>query len=108
MSELTQAFYDVVSRKKEAEVVKTNNAESMQSITKRRIYSVTDKVYEIKDFIEENGPTLFRRMFDNIEEKSECIAMFLAILEMVKSSLLQIEYSYEDIDFILKDGVINE
>jgi len=108
LSELTQAFYDVVSRKKEAEVVKTNNAESMQSITKRRIYSVTDKVYEIKDFIEENGPTLFRRMFDNIEEKSECIAMFLAILEMVKSSLLQIEYSYEDIDFILKDGVINE
>ena len=100
------AFYDVISRKKEEE--KTNNVEALKTITKRLAYSVNDKVYEIKERIEANGPTLFRHMFDNMEEKSECIATFLAILEMVKSSLLQIEYSYQDMDFILKDGANNE
>jgi len=106
LSELTHAFYDVISRKKEEE--KTNNVEALKTITKRLAYSVNDKVYEIKERIEANGPTLFRHMFDNMEEKSECIATFLAILEMVKSSLLQIEYSYQDMDFILKDGANNE
>jgi len=52
--------------------------------------SVKDKINELVDIFEKKGSVTFDQLFDVNATKSELIATFLAILEMVKLSLIGI------------------
>lgn len=52
--------------------------------------SVKDKITQITDILEAKGSTTFIELFSEHPDKSEVIVTFLAILEMVKLSLIRI------------------
>lgn len=106
LSDLSQAFYEVLHRKKEWE--SAQSTQNLQAIAAHREYSIPDKIYELKEKIEEKKKIAFRRIFDEYTTRGECIATFLAILEMIKSSLIQLEFVPQEHDYILKDGVKHE
>lgn len=58
-------------------------------LTTERI-SVKDKINELIDIFEKEGSVTFDQLFDENFTKSELIVTFLAILEMVKLSLISI------------------
>jgi segregation and condensation protein A len=58
-------------------------------ITADRI-SVRDKIAQIVDIFETRGSTTFNELFPENAEQSEVIVTFLAILEMVRLSLVRI------------------
>ncbi len=52
--------------------------------------SVKDRISEIVNILEEHGSITFGELFSSSHDKSELIVTFLAILEMVKISLVRI------------------
>ncbi len=103
LNDLTTAFREVLARKKEA--AKAATVTNLEAIAAHKSYSIPEKIYEIREKLEEKGYLMFRPLLDSYETRRECIAVFLAILEMIKTSLAQIEFVPEEKDYRLKDGV---
>lgn len=71
------------------EILKNISPDHRMDFTADRI-SVKDRISEIVNILEEHGSITFGELFTSRDDKSEVIVTFLAILEMVKLSLLRI------------------
>lgn len=74
MIDLLTAIKDIMERRKEVllHVVKTNPV------------SIRQKMTWILSQLHEDGPVLLSKLFDTVESRQEMIAIFLAILELVR------------------------
>ncbi len=82
--------------------------EAFSGIVSHRIVSVSSKIYNVMRRLRTNGRQSYRRMFDDISDRSELVATFLAILELIKGKRVRIEEDGEDIQLKLITGGENE
>ncbi len=80
---LRQAFLRVVSEKPKPEVSLAH-----VSVVKA---SVTDAINEFLDLLPDSGPRTFRQLTDGVTERLEVVVRFLAVLELFKQGLVELE-----------------
>ena len=91
MFDLKKAFLKVVS-----EIVLP---EKMPEESVREIITLEDKIEELKESLQKRVETSFRELSSSAENKIEIIVAFLAMLEMVKQRIIDVEQKelFEDI-----------
>ncbi len=80
---LRQAFLRVVSEKPKPEV-------SLAHVSAVKA-SVTDAIEEFLDLLPESGPRTFRQLTDGVTERLEVVVRFLAVLELFKQGLVDLD-----------------
>ena len=70
--------------------------EAFSGIVARRIVSVSSKIYGVIRQLRDGRSRSYRSMFDTVTDKSELVATFLAILELIKGKRVRIEGDGED------------
>ena len=103
LSDLTNAFLALMQRRNGQAVERARETLSTK-IVKKVVYPVAVKVLEVKEKLAGGEKLKFSSFFENAVEKSECISIFLAILELVKNQNIKLHYSYEENEFLLEDG----
>lgn len=84
--ELIDAFQKVLDKLPES---------SKKMVLDRDEISIKDKISEIVERLEQKKSLTFSELLENIDQKSEVIAIFLALLEMVKLQLVAIRQHVE-------------
>lgn len=70
--------------------------EAFSGIVARRMVSVSSKIYGVIRQLRDGHSRSYRSMFDTVTDKSELVATFLAILELIKGKRVRIEGDGED------------
>ena len=65
--------------------------DAFSGIVARRIVSVSSKIYGVIRKLRDGKSRPYSEMFDDAQDKSELVATFLAILELIKGKRLRIE-----------------
>ena len=79
--------------------------ESFSALVTRKIVSVTSQVIYVLRRLWKRGKVTYRSIFDGKQERSERVAAFLAILELVKSRRVRVEGEGDDAEVkLLKRG----
>lgn len=99
VDKLTMAFASVMER---FEKSLPPSKYMFSGIVGREPVSVKTKVKVIKSRLQVDGQVEFNDLFEAVESRSEIVAIFLAVLEMVRNDSLTITYSEEKI--ILSEG----
>lgn len=79
--ELIKAFHEILNRLPKEEV-------NHKVLTER--VSVTDRIYEILDFMKQSESLLFEDLFAGDQQRIDVVVSFLALLEMTKLKILRI------------------
>ncbi len=101
ISELTDAFLDILERAKRREPPPKQNFEG---IVKRDVVSVGTKINEIMGGIAKKGKLSFKRLFSKLVYRDEMVATFLAVLELIKDGKIYATNSKENDDFEIKSA----
>ena len=64
--------------------------DTFSEFVRREIYSVTDKLRELKSFISKKIRTDFITVFSRVRSRSEIVATFLAVLELVSDKKIRV------------------
>ncbi len=102
IDKLTMAFSAVMER---FEKSLPPSKYMFSGIVGREPVSVKSKVKSIRSRLQVSGQVEFDSLFDTVESRSEIVAIFLAILEMVRNDAVLLHYSDEKI--ILSEGNSN-
>lgn len=103
---LMKAFLDVADKN---ERKAPPSKSSFSGIVGREKVSITSRASYIKGFLKKGGRVSFKKIFEGITSRPALVATFLALLEMVKLSIVNIEANADDDDIIItqiKDGEI--
>ncbi len=100
-SYLTAAYLAAVGRGK-AKIPPPKDAFS--GIVARRIVSVSSKIYGIIRKLRDGSSRPYSTMFSDAEDKSELVATFLAILELIKGKRVRVEGDGESCELKLIIG----
>ena len=65
--------------------------EAFSGIVKRRIVSVSSKIIGVMRRLWSSRPTKYESIFDDASDRSELVATFLAVLELIKGKRVRIE-----------------
>lgn len=65
--------------------------EAFSGIVARRMVSVSAKIYGVIRQLRDGKSRSYRSMFDSVTDKSELVATFLAILELIKGKRVRVE-----------------
>ena len=79
-------------------------AEAFSGIVSRRIVSVTSRIVHVLRSLWKNKELAYDSLFVNSREKSEVVATFLAVLELVKGKRVRIEDKGQTLRVKLVDG----
>lgn len=79
-------------------------AEAFSGIVSRRIVSVTSRIIHVLRSLWKSKVLTYDSLFENSGEKSELVATFLAVLELVKGKRVRIEDAGQTIQVKLVDG----
>ena len=71
-------------------------SEAFKAIVARRIVPVGSKIVHVLRLLRRNGNCRYSQMFITSKDKSELVATFLAILELVKGKRIRVEGDGED------------
>ncbi|MBP3337748.1 MAG: segregation/condensation protein A [Clostridia bacterium] len=101
---LLKAFLDVADKnERKAPPPKT----SFSGIVGREKVSVKSRASFIKERLSHGGKARFAQIFEGITSRPQLVATFLALLEMIKLSIVGVTYNDDDIIITqLKDGEI--
>lgn len=78
--------------------------ESFSAIVSRRIVSVTSQVVSILRILWKRNRILYRKIFEDKKDRSERVAAFLAVLELVKSRRIRVEGDGDGCEIALQKG----
>lgn len=98
---LIVAYLSAVGRGK-AKIPPSQDAFS--GIVARRIVSVSAKIVSVIGKLKDGSEKSYRSMFDNVTDKSDLVATFLAILELVKDKKVRIHGDGDDCKLMLISG----
>ncbi len=96
LSVLTEAYRRVYERNLEMIEASQNTQKLDALIRTTRHVSVSEKINGVLSRVSKNGSYVFSGLFDNVESRSDIVATFLAVLELVKSRQIIIEDITED------------
>ncbi|MDD5952443.1 MAG: segregation/condensation protein A [Oscillospiraceae bacterium] len=65
--------------------------ERISALVSRRVVSVTSQIVSVMGQLRANGPTAYEALFAEKTEKTEMVATFLAVLELIKGHRIRIE-----------------
>lgn len=99
IDKLTMAFSAVMER---FEKSLPPSKYMFSGIVGREPVSVKTKVHAIRSRLQIDGQVAFDDLFEKVESRSEIVAIFLAVLEMIRNDSLNVTYMEEKI--ILKEG----
>lgn len=94
--ELLSAYMGLLRRDKKPEPLK---AEVFRPIVSKKIYSVSTKIISVLRKLYKTGFCKMSELYDGIEEKSEKIATFLAVLELTKSGRIYLNDDNTELRF---------
>lgn len=102
VSLLTEAFERIKLRK---EAKPPESVELFEKLEKERYYTVNEKIVFILRFMfkkeREDEQAEFTQLFENCHSRNEIIAVFLALLELVKSGRINVKKHRNDLYLIL-------
>lgn len=102
VSLLTEAFERIRLRK---EARPPESVELFEKLEKERYYTVSEKIVFILRFMfkkeREDEQTEFTQLFEGCHSRNEIIAVFLALLELVKSGRINVKKHRNDLYLIL-------
>ena len=78
--------------------------EAFEGIVARRIVSVSSKIYGVIRKLRDGKSRSYREMFEDAQDKSELVATFLAILELIKGKRLRVDGDGRDCELKLIIG----
>lgn len=103
VSLLTEAFERIKLRK---ETKPPESVELFEKLEKERYYTVNEKIVFILRFMfkkeREDEQTEFTQLFEDCHSRNEIIAVFLALLELVKSGRINVKKRRNDLYLILR------
>ena len=80
------------------------NPRTFEPLVARRVVPVSSKIVLILDRLYREGEAEFLSLFSQSRDRSDIVATFLAVLELVKNRRLRIEGEGEDLEVTLVDG----
>lgn len=85
---LFEAVYELlqIKRDSEPEIIK----KSFDSLVSREVVSVTSKISELRGILKSKGKCRFYEVFENLKTRPQIVAMFLGVLELMKSSEISV------------------
>lgn len=84
-------------------------AEAFSGIVERKIVSVNSRIVYVMRKLWKGAVIKYKELFKNGSEKSELVATFLAVLELVKGKRVRIEGDGENADIrMIKEGKMSE
>lgn len=99
---LTEAFARIADR------VAARKLEGEPELFKRieeRYYSVEEKSQAILSYLDQRKNCSFIDLFLRVQSRSEAVAVFMALLELVRDGLIDVEGNGEDIELSLADAL---
>ncbi len=97
---LTEAFSRIADR------VAAKKFETEPELFKRieeRYYSVEEKANAIVSYLEQKQNCIFDDLFMRVQSRSEAVAVFMALLELVRDGVIDVERNGEDIELSLNE-----
>lgn len=85
---LLQAYINVVGKNK-AKVPPSESA--FNGIVKHKIVSVSSRIVFVLHYLKEKGEVEYDKLYENSESRSEMVATFLAVLELIKGNRIMVE-----------------
>ncbi len=86
--DLFDAVYELLQTKKDTEPIVVKK--SFEGIVSREVVSVQSKISELKGIIKSRGRCRFTEVFSHLSSRPQIVAMFLGVLELIKSSEISI------------------
>lgn len=75
-------------------------ASAFSGIVQKRVVSVSSKIISVMRKLYKGATLKFKSLFEDAQDKSELVATFLAVLELVKSQRIQVDDSCENVKFV--------
>ena len=100
LKELLEA-YQTVMKKIERKAPPPKS--SFHEIISHKIYSVTEKEEYLKKLLQTDGVVVFDNLFSEVSSRSEAVALFLAILELIKVNVIGIVTLHRKLCLILTE-----
>lgn len=96
--DIAKAFVEAIGRGKKK---LPPPAEAFSGIVQRKIISVASRIIHVMRYLYKRRSTSCKKLFAKAENKSEMVATFLAVLELVKGKRLKIKDNENDIQLEL-------
>ncbi len=88
---LFAAFERIEKRKKLMEIAHTDEPEkTLQTIATRKVTPIHEKTFSILRYMLKNGPTSFEELILHNETRSDIVATFIAMLQLIRRRILLI------------------
>ena len=97
---LTEAFARIADR---VALRKTEGEPELFKRIEERYYSVEEKSEAIMGYLKSKRSCLFIDLFIRVRSRSEAVAVFMALLELVRDGLIDVEGNGEDIELSIVD-----
>ncbi|MBR5779805.1 MAG: segregation/condensation protein A [Clostridia bacterium] len=98
---LTEAFARIADR---VAARKTDGEPELFKRIEERYYSVEEKSQDIMKYLERKRNCTFIDLFTGVHSRSEAVAVFMALLELVRDGLIDVEGNGEDIELSFVEG----
>lgn len=99
---LTEAFARIADR---VALRKTEGEPELFKRIEERYYSVEEKSEAIMSYLNSKRACSFIDLFVQVRSRSEAVAVFMALLELVRDGLIDVEGNGEDIELSLADAL---
>ncbi len=99
---LTEAFARIADR---VALRKTEGEPELFKRIEERYYSVEEKSEAIMSYLENKRTCTFIDLFIQVRSRSEAVAVFMALLELVRDGLIDVEGNGEEIELSIADAL---
>lgn len=99
---LTEAFARIADR---VALRKTEGEPELFKRIEERYYSVEEKSEAIMSYLEKNRTCTFIDLFLQVRSRSEAVAVFMALLELVRDGLIDVEGSGEELELSIAEAL---
>lgn len=101
---LTEAFARIADR---IALRKTDGEPELFKRIEERYYSVEEKSAAIMSYLEQKRNCMFDDLFMRVHSRSEAVAVFMALLELVRDGMIDVERNGEDIELTIAENAEN-
>lgn len=99
---LIKAFERITTRQREIALSKNEQSKkTLDTILNKRITPVSEKLFGVLRYLHRNGETRFEELLFRTRLRSDVVASFVAILQLIRSGRISIIKEFEDGDLTL-------
>lgn len=100
---LTEAFARIADR---IALRKTDTEPELFKRIEERYYSVEEKSDAIMSYLEQRRNCRFDDLFMRVHSRSEAVAVFMALLELVRDGMIDVERNGDDIELSISENAV--